>query len=139
MIETIRKDILAARKERDVAKATLLNTLVSDITTKDAKGHIDDSTSNTIRVIKKYLVGIEEVLSKNPVGDMKVKMEREREILSAYLPKELSKDMIQNEMNALYGDEVLTVKDTKRVVADLEGLYPNQISGKLVSEILRGV
>lgn len=89
----IKEDSVTARKERsDAVKISLLVTLLGEVVKigKDA-GNRDTTDAEASAVIKKFVKNLQEV-TKYGNAEQKATADRELEILSQYLPKQLSND-----------------------------------------------
>ena len=64
LIERIKEDNLAARKNRDQVRATLLTTLFSEaVSVGKNAGNRETTDAETLAVIKKFIKGIDDTLS----------------------------------------------------------------------------
>lgn len=139
LLETIRTDALEARKNSDPVAKNLLITLLSEaeMVGKNA-GNRESTDEETTVVIRKFLKNINETLAPERVlaGSYRLKLEVERDILNRYVPQELTRDALRAAILAEVGTG-LTVKDTGRVKAVLEAKYPGQVSGKVLSDVLK--
>lgn len=142
LIQKIREDSLAARKARETDKATILVTLFAEAARpgKDA-GNRDSTDEETVKVVRKFIKGVEDSLAvlKDPVAVAKA--QAEKDILSAYLPTQLTGDALK----AAIADIVqkLPEKNAKamgQVMNGLRTLYAGAYDGveasKLVKEAL---
>lgn len=94
MKDRIKKDRIEAMKSRDAVRKNLLDYILGQIETKEksqnAKGDI------AIAVIKSYVSSVTEVMNSGNVSDeYKTQVERELQILSSYLPKEVSEEEVK--------------------------------------------
>jgi uncharacterized protein YqeY len=130
LLEQIKKDRLAARKDRTKSgkiKATILTTLVGEIETLEKSG----KTVDTVAVIKKFVKGIDETLK---LG-YNLQLETEKSILNEYLPTQMDEERIMAFVKPIVSaDTVVTMGDIMGYFSKhFKGLY----DGKLVSRLAR--
>lgn len=103
IVNTIKGDILVARKNRDKTKVSFLSTLLSEIEmTAKNDGNRPAGDNDAVRVIKKFVKNTEEVIGYSRNGDCtKEVAEQELDILNSYLPKQLSEDEIRHVVSTI--------------------------------------
>jgi uncharacterized protein YqeY len=141
LIEKIKTDQVAARKAYDAAKALLLTTLLGEATAVGKNnGNRETTDAEVVAIIKKFIKSMDETLdylgtsTDSKSMDTKVTVMLEKDILSAYLPKQMTQAEIEVALKAAidevggYMGEVMKIMKTK---------YEGQYDGKLTSIILR--
>lgn len=97
LLETIRNDSLAARKDRtDRIKISLLVTLLGEVVKvgKDL-GNRDTTDAEAQAVVKKFIKNLQEVCKYGSTAQKSV-AELELHVLSAYLPKQMTTEELNN-------------------------------------------
>ncbi len=91
LLDTIKAASLEARKNRDTDKASLLTTLFAEAARvgKDA-GNRDTTDEETLRVVRKFLKGVDESLGLLTQREARERALREKAVLEAFLPKQVS-------------------------------------------------
>jgi hypothetical protein len=132
LIETIRKDMFEAKKAKDVVKANLLSTLFSEIFTLSKSGK-ELTSEDELKIIKKFLKNIDDTLALNIPEETRNKLSKEKQILEAYLPKQLSSEEIEKTVSELVGQG----KTIKEIMTYFKENYPGRYNGKTVSEKIK--
>ncbi len=101
LLESIRSASLEARRAKDAERAALLVTLYAESARvgKDA-GNRESTDDEVVKVVRKFLKGVEESLSVLTVEEARARALREKEILESFLPRSVT------------GDELARVVDT---------------------------
>lgn len=96
LLEKIKDDALTARKARDADKSALLTTLYADSARvgKDAGGR-DSTDEEVVRMVRKFLKGVDESLALLTQPEAKARAEMEKGILEGYLPKQLTGEALK--------------------------------------------
>lgn len=132
LLEKIKEASLESRKNRDTALSLVLTTLYAEAAKvgKD-KGNRDSTDEEVIAVIKKNIAGAEECMK---VAQHKEKYKYEVDVLSVFLPRQLTEQEIQDKVSILVISGItnlgLIMKHFKENHA---GLY----DGKVLSEIVK--
>lgn len=131
LLQKIKEDCLAARKEKDTIKSLLLSTVVSDVEMigKNAKREVADD--DVVVVVKKFMKGINEILT-TTFGDHS-KTIREKEILTSYLPVAPSEAELSERIDTILFHGANTVG---WVMKDLKFVYGSSLDGKLASRLI---
>lgn len=155
MLDRLKADQLAARKDRDAVRAALLTTVISEasyVSEQDFKaGRTQTTDEKVVRTVKSFMGNIEKALNGYvdeatgakipPVTDptARAKYEAERGILLPYIPSELSETELRAEVALLAADNAgpFTLKDTKTVKSSLEAKFPGRVNGKLLVDIIK--
>lgn len=110
LINTIKQNQLQARKNKDAAAASLLTTLVGEASMIGKNdGNRESTDAEVTAVIKKFVKNIDEsisALSKN-AGENAERIAtatKEKEILMAYLPKQLDEAQLRVEMQKIIAE-----------------------------------
>jgi uncharacterized protein YqeY len=137
----IKKDQLQSRKDRDIIRSSLLTTLIGtlDLVSKNV-GH-DVTDNEVIAEIKKFIKNVEEVI-KHGTAITLVHAIRERALLEAYLPKQMTEEELRHAIGLLVVE--LNVTDSKgmgKIMGALksrfEGTYDGALASKIVKEALQ--
>ena len=143
MIAQIRKDWLTARKEKRVAEAALLSTLVSEITMVGKNdGNRETTKEETIKIIKKFIQNVEEIIKLKAESGADAAAEKlEQEWLSRYMPKQMSSEELTAVINEIVGKlPEKSMKVMGAVMGQLQkghaGLYDGKEAAKLVKQAL---
>lgn len=140
LLEKIKADQLSARKAGNKLNAVLLTTLIGEATMigKNA-GNRDTTDEETNKVIVKFIKGIDESLNyiKNGTADSLpddriVTLEKEKEVLEKYLPKQLTVD----ELKAIILKEFTDKPNVGQVMAYLKANYSGLYDGKVASGLI---
>ncbi len=137
--EQIQKDALAARKNRESEKATLLTTIIAQVKTMAIDdGHRAATDADLQKVIRQFLKGIQENLNLAAQGKLsaenKAKSEAEKAILESYLPKQLTadelKELIKKSGAANLGEAMKYLKE------NYDGQYDGKTAALVAKEVL---
>ena len=144
MYETIKKDLVAAMKEGDKFKLNVIKMLKSALMNEEinlggnGSGLTDDQVLAVIkREVKKRNSSIEEY-TKYGKTDTVEELKKEVEILSVYLPEEMSDEELSKHV-----DEIITevgaqsIKDMGRVMKELTTKYGSVIDMSKASGIVK--
>ena len=134
MYDQVRKDLTDAMKSGDKFKLNVIRMLKSALTNEEinlggnGSGLTDDQVLTVIkREVKKRNGSIEEYTKYNKM-DVVEDLKKEVEILSVYLPEEMSDEELNKHI-----DEIITeigaesIKDMGRVMKELTAKYASQI------------
>jgi uncharacterized protein YqeY len=138
LLDKLKRDSLQARKDKDQIKASLLSTVLSQVKTLAIDdGHREPNDQDVIQVVKKFLKSIEENIELGKQGklpkDAFEQVQKEKEILLEYLPKQLSDDELK---------EIIKNSGAKNVGEAMKYLkehYPDQYDGKKASQIAKEI
>lgn len=148
LIETIKKDQLQARKNKDATKASLLTTLLGEASMIGKNdGNRESTDAEVIAVIKKFVKNTQEVIR---ITGMQQSIEsreagkvasEELRILESYLPKQLSENELRAEMQKLIAELNLSGPKgmgilMKEMKARFEGTYDGGLASKIAKEVL---
>lgn len=140
MLEQLKKDSFAARKEKDSVKANLLSTVIAEAAMIGKNdGNREPTPDETLAVIKKFVKGLNETIENlEKIGRDCAKDKEEKAILESYMPSQLS----EQELEQVIGEIVdgLPEKSPKMmgaVMAKLKEGYANRFDGKAASGVVK--
>lgn len=127
LFEQILKDRQLARLAKDELKSTVLTVLAGEIERLKGKEEITDT--RVVAIVKKMLADNEQVLLVTTQEHIRDVVKEEAEILTSYLPKQLTDQEIatiiaSNDLNSI-----------KEVMQFFKTNYAGQYDGKQVKEI----
>lgn len=147
LLNTIKEDLLALRKSEKTEsvkiKVSLLTTLYSEAANIGLNDKKRESTDEeVIAVIKKFIKSIDESLSVS--DNVCTKLLLEKQVLSDYLPSQLTKDQLETIVKDIVvqlqcGDDVSKPISIGVIMGSLKKTYSGQFDGKLASEVIRNV
>lgn len=132
LIETIRKDMLEAKKAKETVKANLLSTLFSEIFTLSKSGK-ELTEEDEIKIIRKFIKNIDETIKLQIPEVTRVKLVQEKQILESYLPKQLSSE----ETEKIVSELVKQGKTIKEIMPYFKEKYSGMYNGKTVSDTIK--
>lgn len=137
LLTQIKSDQLAARKARNLEKSSLLTTLIGEASMIGKNdGNRDSTDAEVIGVIRKFLKGVKENL--DIVGDHNTAvcdiLNAEEEILSSYLPKQMTEEQIKAALEGQAKNKGLLMKYLKDNFA---GQYDGKLAAQVVDEFLK--
>jgi uncharacterized protein YqeY len=132
LIEQVRNDMHEAKKSKDILKSNLLSTLYAEMFTQSKNGK-PFTEDDSIKIIKKFIKNTDETLSFDIPDDARKKYTAEKQILESYLPKQMSREEIEQMVNQLIGEG----KAMKDVMAYFKENHLGRYDGKTVSEIVK--
>lgn len=138
LLDKIRADQLQARKENNKTKATVLTTLIGEAAMigKNA-GNRDTTDDETAKVIVKFVKGIVETqnLTRGVNMDKFNELEVEKQILEAYLPKQLTVDELKEIILTNFTEKPNVGAVMAYLKANYNGLYDGKIASGLVNTL----
>ncbi len=141
IIKKITADLLEARKSRDAGKASILSTALGEMSNHAVmtNGEKIVSDDKAISIIKKFIGAIDETLELVS-NEKKELLNREREILSGYLPTMLSEaeltDIIRSAVDG-GGANIGSIMGLLK--SKYANLYDGKTASKIANELLKGV
>ena len=140
MIQELKKIMMKAKFEKDIIKSNLISTLVAEaVMIGKNDGNRETTEAETLNVIKKFLKNINENIKiLDELGKDKTAVLREKEILEALLPKQLSAQELENIVDGIVAKlPEKSVKMMGAVMAELKKAHDGQFDGKAASEIVK--
>lgn len=138
--ERIRADLNAARRERDRLRTMVLTTLLSELRNKEIEigGELDDAA--VVQVVSTAIKRRREAAEQMRGGgrtDLAEKEEREAELLTAYLPPQLTED----EVRAMVREAIEAGADNigavmGRIAPRIKGRFEGREANRIVREEL---
>ena len=139
--ETIVKDMTTAMKEQDKFKLSVLRMLKSSLQLEKISKNHDLSDEEVIAVIKKQVKmrkDSKEEYEKYGKTEEVENLNKEVEVLSVYLPEELSEDEIKKVLDEIF-DELKpeSMKDMGKVMKEATARFAGRADGSLVSNLVK--
>lgn len=139
LLAKIKSDSLEARKARDSEKATSLVTLYAEAARvgKDA-GSRDSTDTEVIGVVRKFLKGVDDSLAVLTNPEAIVKAQREKVLLSAYLPVQITGEALADAINAIVATAPdKTAKGMGFVMNALKAVHGGSYDGNEASKLVK--
>lgn len=141
MRERILKDIIEAMKSKDKEKLSTLRMLKGAMQLEEInkKGELDDTEIINLisKQIKTRKESIEE-FKKAKRDDLATKTEKEVEILSSYMPEQLSEDEVIKLIDEAFNEiKPTSMKDMKNIMAYLNPKISGRADKGFVSKVIR--
>lgn len=144
LIEKIRNDQLLSRKNNS-PDSSLLTTLLSEASMVGKNnGNRESTDEEVINVIKKFIKNNKELMSSvNEDSIAYQKAKQEIELLSSYLPQQMTEDEIKKAVQ----QKICTLEDIspklmgnimKWLKENYSGQYDGAVASKIVKELLKG-
>lgn len=141
MLNKIKEDQFAARKNREQLKATLLTTLYSEAQMVGKnQGNRDSTDEEVIKVIQKFLKGVNETITYlEKHGDAGIEalatVVAEKAILEAYLPRMASIEQVRAEVHGILsgGVDVSKIGIIMKMLSDRFGA---SLDKKMASSVI---
>lgn len=134
LIDKIKEDQIQARKDRTEVAAKLLTTLLGEASAIGKNdGNRQTKDEEVIAVVKKFIKGVDE--TSTYVSDIYVKdvLKQEKEILTGYLPKQLTLEDLYNYIRQAFDSGY----DNKgKLMKWLKETYNGQYDGKAASGVI---
>ena len=140
----IKTDQLAARKAKDGLKATLLTTLIGELTAigkNDGNREVIDA--DVVKLVKKFLDGVNETIAlikdaSNVDGsaDRYVNLLKEQSYLTAYMPQQMDEATLTEVLCELVTE---SGPNLGKLMGLLKERYAGQYDGKMASTVAKSV
>ena len=140
--EKIINDYKEAMKARDSVKSTILSTIraeMMNLALSKKKDKCDDNDIISIfrKQVKQHEDSIEQ-FTKGNLPDLVEKEKKELEILKAYLPEELSPEVIKKIIEeAVTATGAIGIKDMGKVMKEVNAKVAGKADGKTVSDLVK--
>lgn len=140
----IKTDQLAARKAKDGLKATLLTTLIGELTAIGKNdGNREVTDADVVKLVKKFLDGVNETLvlikdASNVDGsaDRYVNLLKEQSYLTVYMPQQMDEYMLTLAVRTII-NELGGSANMGQVMAALKAKHAGQYDGKMASNVVK--
>lgn len=139
LFEQIKADQLTARKAHNGLAASLLTTLIGEAAAIGKNnGNRDVTDAEVVALVKKFVKGMDETLGflGNRNAEASNVVLAEKDILAAYLPKQMTAEEIEVALKAAI-DEVGGYMG--KIMGVMKAKYDGQYDGKLASQIVKGL
>ena len=140
-IEEIRKEMVAAMKNKDKARKEALSMLLSALKNAqiDKREDLTEAEENTI--IAKEMKQTKETLESCPAErtDIIEECNRRLAVIKEFAPEEMSEEQINSEIDAVLaelGIETPTAKDKGKIMKSLMPRVKGKADGKLVNQLV---
>lgn len=139
LIDQIKKDSLVARKARETNKATLLTTLYSEAFMKGKNKNRESTDVEVVETVKKFIKNLNDTISNVQLSEQRqYEMECEIDIISVYLPKQLSEEELSVIIdNSIVDNKYSSMRDMGKIMRFLKEAYENQFDGVTANKIVR--
>ena len=141
--EKINQEFIAAMKEKNKLKISVLKMLKADILNeeiaKNNKKSLDDNQLLQLlsKIVKKRKDTIEEFKRLNK-EDYAKQEEAELQYLTPFLPKQLSSEEIAKVVQKTISDtEAMSMKDMGKVIKKIKEDYTGQVDMKIVTDLVK--
>ena len=141
LYEQITNDMKEAMKSQDKDTLSTIRLLKSAIDLSKINNKLPEITDDLVievasKQVKQHTESIEQFRSANR-NDLADKLVKEIEIISRYLPKQLTKEEIIKEIDDIFDDIVpLSKKDMGKIMKEANSRLKGKADFKLVSEIV---
>lgn len=139
--EQLEKDFLFAFKAKDKVKTAVLRMVKTAVKNKQVELGRPLNDNEVLAVLIKEAKQREDSISQFRKGgreDLALKEEQELEVLQRYLPKQLSLEEVEKEVDvAIEKLGVSSLKEMGKVMSYLMRKYTGQIDGKKLNQIVR--
>lgn len=151
LLNKIKADQLAARKTKNAVTANVLTTLIGEAESVGKDFNRVSTDNEVITVIQKFVKNIEitisflekaQIKSDSDFTNIVIKRDealKEKEILSAYLPKQLSEDELKQNINSIKEEISASPKDMGKILTLLKVRFSGQYDGKMASDLTRAI
>ena len=141
IVDKIKKDLVTALKSKDKIKLTLLRYLKSALKNAEINAGKTLSKQDEIKVLQSQIKQRQQALELYKRGgrdDLANHEQEEIDIISTYLPKQLTKDEIIIEVkNAISELNAQSMKDMGKVMKFLKEKLGAKADGKLLSTVVK--
>lgn len=145
LLETLQKDQLQSRKDRDAIKTSLLTTLFSEaVNVGKNQGNRASTDEEVIAVIKKFVKGSKEnieIYTKTGKTEALALATQELDILQTYLPKSVSEEVLIGRIHSIMFDLNLPKESASlgKVIKALKTEFGSTLDGALASKLVKEV
>ena len=144
LFNQIKADQLAARKAKDGLKATLLTTLIGELTAIGKNdGNREVTDADVVKLVKKFLDGVNETMAlindaNNSDGsaDRYINLLKEQTYLTVYMPQQMGESKLTEVLTELVTE---TGPNLGKLMGLLKERYAGQYDGKMASTLAKKV
>lgn len=141
MFEQIKKDLINSMKEQDKFKLSVLRMLKSALTEAEINKKSTLTDDEVLNIIKKQVkvrtASLEEYKKYNRL-DLANELEKEIEILKAYLPEELSHEELNKIIDEVFDNlKPTSIKDMGKVIKEVSNIVGARADMSEVSKIVK--
>lgn len=144
LFNQIKADQLAARKAKDGLKATLLTTLIGELTAIGKNdGNREVTDADVVKLVKKFLDGVNETMAlindaNNSDGsaDRYINLLKEQTYLTVYMPQQMGEAKLTEVLTELVTE---TGPNLGKLMGLLKERYAGQYDGKMASTLAKKV
>lgn len=144
LFDQIKADQLAARKAKDGLKATLLTTLIGELTAIGKNdGNREVTDADVVKLVKKFLDGVNETIAlmkdvSNVDGsaDRYVNLLKEQSYLTVYMPQQMDEAKLTEVLTGLVAE---VGPNLGKLMGLLKARYAGQYDGGMASTIAKKV
>lgn len=141
MFEQIKKDLINSMKEQDKFKLSVLRMLKSALTEAEINKKSILTDEEVLNIIKKQVkvrtASLEEYKKYNRL-DLANELEKEIEILKAYLPEELSHEELNKIIDEVFDNlKPASIKDMGKVIKEVSNIVGARADMSEVSKIVK--
>lgn len=141
LLNQIKADQLAARKNRETLKATLLTTLIGEATAIGKNdGNRETTDAEVVTVVNKFIKNINDLLTALNGAESGAAQQANAElvILDVYRPKQLTAEQLTAIIADLKAEVgASTIKEMGKVMGALRAKYEGQYDGKVASQLIK--
>jgi uncharacterized protein YqeY len=137
LIDRIRAEHVAARKERDMVKSQLLGTVIGEISkVEKAPGAKPLTDEDVIKVVRKFVESAKEVVAvvKDDTAPAVAVAKTEITILESYLPQMMTEAELTTAIDALKAGGAANMG---AIMSGLKAQYGGRYDGKLASDLAK--
>lgn len=129
ILEKMKSDLMSARRNKDRKTLSVLTTIIGEIETKSKIEKVDDA--KIISMIKKVISNNEDTIKLSPSNTESLLFENQ--LLSDYLPKQLSEEELRNEILKIGSTQIQIVM--KGLEEKFSGQYDRGLAAKIVKSL----
>ena len=139
LLETIKKDLIEARKAKNMLASAVLSTLYSEATMVGKNdGNRETADSEVVAKVKAFIKNIDETVKSLPEGhSQSTELGKEKELLQKYLPKQMSEEELKNSISEIGIAYEKSMKSMGKIMGELKTRYDGTYDGKIASALVK--
>lgn len=144
MIETLRKDLMQAMKDKDTNKKEVLQLLIAGIVNKEKALRHKPTEDDEVKVIMTEKNQIEDTISMTPESRVKMLEDNKYKlnVVEHYLPKMMTEHEISVIINeaiekAGLNRDSLTARDKGKIMKEIMPIVKGKADGKVVNSLVQ--